>query len=64
MGCTNRNRDDERCGDEGRLCRACEEKEHAYWGRYFGLSADMTPEERRQRLNAFAPPGRELPEEA
>ena len=48
------------CGDEGRVCGPCGEKEAAYWHSYFGLKHGNTPEVKahnRRQLDAFRPPG-------
>jgi hypothetical protein len=63
MACPNRiddayDNEGPRCGDEGRVCSVCAAKEAATWADYFGLRPDMTREQRRAQMAAFAPPGR------
>jgi hypothetical protein len=65
MSCPNRidfDQDDEgpMCGDESGLCSACDAKEAAYWGSYFGIRPEMSREARQAQLEAFAPPGRSV----
>lgn len=43
------------CGDEGRMCSACADREAAYWARYFGLHPDMSRAERRAQLERWRP---------
>jgi hypothetical protein len=43
------------CGDEGRMCWECGEKEAAYWGRYFGICPGMTRQESRDQLERVKP---------
>ena len=64
MKCPNRiDEDDDEsapCGDEGRVCDACFNKETAYWAGYFGLKSGVSPEVKahnRAQLRAFAPLG-------
>jgi hypothetical protein len=42
------------CGDEGRMCESCFQKEAAYWARHFGQDYG-TREEKRARLEAIDP---------
>ena len=43
------------CGDEGRMCWECSEKEAKYWARYFGLLPGMSRQESRNQLERFKP---------
>ncbi len=45
----------ERCGDEGRLCDACALKREYRWAAYFGLTPEMTGEQRVEQLRQFRP---------
>lgn len=56
--CTNRLDADDaespECGDEGRMCEPCFQKEANYWRKYFGQDYG-TREEKRERLRAMDP---------
>lgn len=43
------------CGDEGRQCPECEEKDKERWAAYFGIKPGMTKAERRAQVEAFRP---------
>ncbi len=43
------------CGDEGRVCDECFDVEKRYWAAYFGLSPEMTREERLAQLKRMRP---------
>lgn len=52
------NRDSALCGDEGRMCEHCFERESAYWSDYFGLRTGDKVHNQNQ-IEAFRPPLRE-----